>query len=141
MIYKSRFGFHPCSYETYRKLKRLNFLVYMSRRQDAAWERWHRKKPENRVIKRRLPAAYDEQNKCWIRQAYEIIGPRPEPITCIIGSFLATKIEEDYRRSRQPVGSESVVPKLALNTTCIAEAEAILESWYAQYCLSNAVAK
>jgi len=47
--HQSRWGFHPCSYETYLKLKFLNKFYVKGLRQIASWERWNRKMPHNRL--------------------------------------------------------------------------------------------
>ncbi|MEM6258219.1 MAG: hypothetical protein AAGI37_07890 [Planctomycetota bacterium] len=47
--FQSRWGYHPCTYDVYRKLKDLHrwywFCVYDFHR----WNRWQRKQPQNRV--------------------------------------------------------------------------------------------
>jgi hypothetical protein len=73
MAHRSRWGWHPCDYETYLLLKELNALCEKARRQYAAWQRWERKMPHNRVIRRKVK---DDQGRV-IRT--EVIGPRPEP--------------------------------------------------------------
>jgi hypothetical protein len=50
-VHSSRWGFHNSNYETYRKLKALHGLYLEARRRAAAWERWHRKEPHNRVAR------------------------------------------------------------------------------------------
>jgi hypothetical protein len=54
MTFRSRWGFHPCDYATYRKLKVLNLVYQRAVHLAHAWERWHRKAPHNRVRRRRL---------------------------------------------------------------------------------------
>lgn len=71
-IHKGRWGFYPCSYETYRKLKELNKLYTKALHQLADWKRWYRKQPQNRVF--RCPKRNEDGH---------VIGwntkPRPEP--------------------------------------------------------------
>jgi hypothetical protein len=52
-LVRSRWGFHPCDYQTYRKLKLLNLVYQRAVRLAHAWNRWKRKDPHNRVIRRR----------------------------------------------------------------------------------------
>jgi hypothetical protein len=52
-VHASRWGFHNSDYQTYRKLKALNFLYLEALRRAAAWQRWHRKEPHNRVSRRK----------------------------------------------------------------------------------------
>lgn len=53
-VFQSRWGFHPCDYATYRKLKLLNQVYLRSVRLARAWQRWQRKEPHNRVSRRRV---------------------------------------------------------------------------------------
>jgi hypothetical protein len=47
-VYESRWGFHPVSYETFRKLKFLHKWYYQTLKDFARWKRWIRKFPHNR---------------------------------------------------------------------------------------------
>lgn len=72
-LHKSRWGYHPCDYDTYIKLKKLYKLYWQAVYAHARWKRWERKKPSNRVIR---VWKYDAQSrKCGAT----ILGPRPEP--------------------------------------------------------------
>jgi hypothetical protein len=53
-VFRSRWGFHPCEYTTYRKLKLLNRVLERAVRLAHAWKRWSRKDPHNRVCRRRI---------------------------------------------------------------------------------------
>jgi hypothetical protein len=53
-VFQSRWGFHPCEYSTYRKLKFLSLVYQRAVRLAHAWERWKRKDPHNRVSRRRI---------------------------------------------------------------------------------------
>jgi hypothetical protein len=55
-----RWGFYPCSYEVFGMLKELNKLWQKACRQAAAWRRWNRKLPHNRV---RRPVLRDAHNR------------------------------------------------------------------------------
>src|SRR5262245_16124566 len=46
--FKSRWGFHPCDYPLYLKLKRIAKGYWQARRKVAAHQRWAGKKPHNR---------------------------------------------------------------------------------------------
>jgi hypothetical protein len=72
-VYQSRWGYHPCDFETCQRLKKLNALYEQARRTCADWQRWARKAPANRVIRRWLR---DESGR---KVGSEVIGPRPEP--------------------------------------------------------------
>ena len=71
--YQSRWGYHPCNYETFLRLKKLNGLYFKALKQQAEWHRWYRKEPQNRVI---YKYKRDLQGR---RIGKEIVGPRPEP--------------------------------------------------------------
>jgi len=73
MVHQSRWGWHPCDYATFLLLKRLNRACEEARRRHAAWRRWQRKLPHNRVVRRRLR---DAQGR---RVGSEVVGPMPEP--------------------------------------------------------------
>jgi hypothetical protein len=94
MAHRSKWGWHPCDYQTYRLLKALNRLFEQARRQHAAWHRWHRKRPSNRVIRRNI---LDERGN---KVGREVVGPQPEPnlapLFCVRRSVL-THWSEDGR--------------------------------------------
>ena len=52
--FQSRFGHHPCDRETYFALKRLRHLWLRTLYRKAAWDRWDRKEPQNRFIRKKL---------------------------------------------------------------------------------------
>ena len=91
-MFRSRWGFHPCDYETYRKLKFLHLIHEKAIRLAAAWQRWYRKERQNRVIRRRIR---NEQG--------QVIGfaspvPMPEPAIC---SVFSRKVSEKRQVDRQ----------------------------------------
>src|SRR5947209_1054995 len=73
MAHQSRWGWHPCDYATFLLLKELNRLYERALRQFAAWRRWQRKMPHNRVIRRTIVDAHGR------KIGAEIVGPMPEP--------------------------------------------------------------
>ena len=75
-VFESRWGFHPCDYPTYLKLKEIGKYFYRARSVRYEWERWERKDPQNRVLRKWIR---DEQGK---RCGCEVIGPKPEPKVC-----------------------------------------------------------
>jgi hypothetical protein len=134
VAHRSKWGWHPCDYNTYRLLKALNRLCEKARRQHAAWDRWQRKLPHNRVIRR---AVLDEAGN---KVGAEVAGPRPEPpvglVFCLRKQVL-TRWSEDgrplktgrmvdtvafddhgvpdaYRTARHPKASEEEVEGLRL---------------------------
>ena len=129
---QSRWGFHPCSREHYKKLKRLNWLVLQCRRQDAAYRRWERKAPQNRrifigskyggVI---TPAVKRATSKCW--RAYK---PAPKPVMAEIYPLQMEYIERDYRSARYPQVEAEVKPLIFTAEQVDAYLQT-LELWFA----------
>lgn len=73
VVHKSRFGFHACDYDTYRKLKLLAQYERRAYAQYKTWLRWSRKAPQNRVIRERI------RNDQGLVVSYRVVGPRQEP--------------------------------------------------------------
>jgi hypothetical protein len=73
MVQRSKWGWHPCDRSTYLLLKKLNRLCEKAQRQHAAWHRWNRKAPHNRLVRRTL---LDGNGS---RIGREVVGPQPEP--------------------------------------------------------------
>lgn len=102
--HESRWGHYPCDYETYRKLKYINKWYWETIYARADLERWERKEPQNRVIRR------------WIRNdkrqkiGHEVVGVRPEPKTCPHFGFNDNKFGYDYELARYPAAKELVRP-------------------------------
>ncbi len=82
---QSRWGFHPCEYTTYRKLKYLSLVQQRAVRMAHAWQRWKGKDPANRVSRRRL------RNDRGQSIGYGPPTPLPEPRLCTV---FAQKISE-----------------------------------------------
>lgn len=76
--FESRWGFHSCDYETFKKLKKLHKHYWKAVRGLAAWFRWDRKQPQNRILTKRLK---DASGRVTGR---EVIGPWEEPKYCTV---------------------------------------------------------
>src|SRR5262249_39675058 len=128
-MFRSRWGFHPCDYQTFRKLKFLNQVYLRAVRLAHAWKRWQRKDPHNRVRRRRI--------RNWQGQTigYQPPAPLPEPRLCPVlcqkvleqrhvekkgnfsrEGFMAEKVVTDghwipaaYATARKPVADPSEV--------------------------------
>lgn len=74
--HKSRWGFHCCDYQTFRKIKSLHKWYYEALKEWADWLRWSRKEPQNRVVRKRIK---DESGRTIGR---EVLFSRPEPLVC-----------------------------------------------------------
>lgn len=102
-VFESRWGFHSCDYDTFRKLKYLKKCYHQTLHDKAVWERWERKHPDNRVIRK----WHRDRDADGRKMGCEIVGPRPEPKYCPyrLGGFLG-----DFEQARMPQKKEDVRP-------------------------------
>lgn len=128
---KGRWGFHPCSYELYRKLKRLNLLAFAALRRAAQHERWERKDPQNRRIFVGCKGYDKPIKKREVSKINRVYKPWPEPVLAPIDRDMVDLIAADYRNARTPVAEESQVKPLILNEQRIDSLLAAMEKWYA----------
>lgn len=143
MTVRSKWGWHPCDYETFLQLRELHRDYWAALRRFAEWQRWARKHPQNRVIRRRLRDASGR------KIGTEVIGPRPEPeldaFFCVrqpvlhvrqeggqvqrqetsLVSFLDHGIPLAYRLARRPMPDPEQVPPLPMDP---AQVRALLEA-------------
>jgi hypothetical protein len=128
-VNRSRFGFHPCDYQTFRKLKTLHKRYWQTVKAFAEWKRWDRKEPQNRVIRK---WNRDEKRR---KIGFEIVGPRPEPKYCpfFVNRFWTEDhgIIEAYQQARRPVKEDEVQP-LNLSVEEIDRMYQEVESWFEQ---------
>jgi hypothetical protein len=150
--FRSRWGFHPCDYATYRKLRLLNRVYERAVRLAHAWDRWKRKDPHNRVTRRRLRDATGRPI-CYAEPA-----PLAEPPLCPLFSrkvqerrfvdkkgrctpegFLDDKvvtdgpwIPTDYSAARRPVSDPGAVRPLRCTLAQIDEFYARALAWLEQ---------
>jgi hypothetical protein len=75
---KGKYGYYPCNYEMYKKLKRLNLLYFDAMKSKNKWERWYKKDPHNRVTRQKLR---DSSGRVV---GYEAPLPVAEPEVCPI---------------------------------------------------------
>jgi hypothetical protein len=107
-------------------LKELNRLAFAARRQSAAWRRWHRKLPHNRVSRPRI------RDKAGRVIGYGDPVPIPEPAVtspfCRMVQLPSGRtdvfvtdcgIEAAYRQARQPRQSSAEVVALPLTEDAI----------------------
>ena len=89
MAFRSRWGYHPCNYETYRKLRKLHKAYWEGRRLLAKWHRWKAKRPHNRT--------------------------RPEPVVPdVVKQVCASSIVHEFQSARHPVAEPEQVRKLGI---------------------------
>jgi hypothetical protein len=130
-IFRSRWGYHPCDWNAWIRIKRLRFLWFLTVRRLAAWRRWNNKLPHNRVIWRRIRGD-DSRPVAW-----EKIGALAEPR---VAEFMVREewgrrqmahswIEESYRQAKRPA-IEPAAPWPAARLKEIDELLDRLEAWY-----------
>jgi hypothetical protein len=135
MAHQSKYGWYPCDIETYHKLKAINLAYDQAIHKMKAWERWERKDPKNRVIRKKLK---DSTGRVV---GYGIAELQPEPEICSIfckkilkkvnfdkaNNYYKDGIErifieqlegsvyDDYRKARYPMASEAEVRPLIMS--------------------------
>jgi len=103
-VHKSRWGFHPCSYEDFRKIKLLHKHYWLAKIAEAAHERYYRKLPHNRVIRK--------MNKIVLEKPI----PMPVPFfPAIYEKILKKPIVPLYQQARHPQPTEDQVKPLAIS--------------------------
>lgn len=133
---KSKWGFHPCGYETFMKLKSLQKLYQDALRRKAAWERWERKLPENRISRKKIrnsagqvvgfmapqPLPEPELNNLLEKVEYTThqdrsgqYSTKPHKRERVVLRKFAELILADYRNARFPVSAENQVRPLKLS--------------------------
>lgn len=150
-VFESRWGFHPCSKEVDRKLRKLNAAYQKALSSASAWRRWERKEPQNRILRQKI---YDAQGRvCGRQPVLDALGEslkQPEPKLCPVfcrkvtrkvyydrsGKWVPNGIDrefvciEDYgisvsaRTARTPAPSKELVRPLALT---IEQIDSLLE--------------
>ena len=125
-VVQGKYGFYPCSYGLYLKLKRLNYLCFLGKRRNAEWERWNRKLPHNRVIRQK------KRNVAGQVIGYEIVGIRTEPIIAPCYDPDAT-IYYDYRAARSPVSTPEGCFGLHNSEAVIDRRLGEMEQWCAEF--------
>lgn len=125
MFSKSKYGFHPCDYETFLKLKHVHKAFFIAKKKIAEWHRWNNKIPHNRVLRR------------WVRDpvtkhkiSCEIVGTRPEPVVPDIYYDIVkhSNIIIEYNRARHAVPNENAVIPLNIKITQLDEWVAALDT-------------
>jgi hypothetical protein len=129
-MFKSRWGFHPCSFEEFRELRSLWRAVLVRRRQVAAWRRWSAKLPHNRVKRERLrdangrvvgygaavpvpepPLPPPSQNVVACRRVTRPSGKVEVELAGPCGAALR-RLQEAYRLARRPKPTAAEVEPL-----------------------------
>ena len=65
---RSRWGYHPCTFDIYRKLKYLKKKYWLTIRQFHAWHRWWRKEPQNRRGNQPSYCPFFVEHRTWFKR-------------------------------------------------------------------------
>jgi hypothetical protein len=114
-MFQSKWGWHPCDWATFRLLKKLNAACEAARRRFAAWQRWRRKMPHNRVIRRWLRDAEGRRIGC------EIVGPLPEPVLPAL-FCLRRQVQSFWGEDGRPLAEGRLVEEVVFDDRGIPDA-------------------
>jgi fructose-1,6-bisphosphatase len=84
MFYQSKWGWHPCDYNGFLKLKKVYKAYWEGRHLLAKFERWERKQPQNR--------------------------PQKPEFSSVYYLICRSDIVELFRQARMPTAKENVIP-------------------------------
>ena len=121
-VHETRWGFVPCSYELYKKIKRLNFLYCKNLKELGRHRRFYRKEPQNRV---RKEYTFNENGQ---RNGYTT-KPLSTPTPCEVFDSHGT-VPCCYEMARRPVSSPEAAPELPYTEEVIDSMLAEAELWY-----------
>jgi len=123
---ETKWGFVASDYDTYKKIKAINYELLKQRIKRAAEDRWWRKEEQNRVSYRWI------KNEQGQRVGKILQGPTPEPpkhnpsFFAKIGNKwsdprISDLIDHDYRAARYPKATAGEVEPLKLTAQQIDE--------------------
>jgi hypothetical protein len=126
-VHEGRWGFYPCDKETYFKLKELHKFYMKAVQLEYQWQRWDRKDPDNRVIKRHVRNAKGQKIGSMV------VGPMPEPkrfSPFYKDGFLEhAEIMVDYQNAKKPKSKKEDVKPLLLSKDQIGLLLAKAKDW------------
>lgn len=122
-VHRTRFGYVPCDFETFKKIKKTNCIFMHHLSVLGKLKRYNRKEPQNRVV--RTPKRNEEG---------QIIGYTKRKITCPPEPCLLFEtnpfIPMIYERARRPMATPEMVPIIPMSIESI---DKLLEEsrwWY-----------
>jgi len=138
-VFLSKWGFHPCDYETYLKLKRLKKIYWEAVRTYGRWRRWDRKRPENRFYwlprtrttkRKRSPIPIPEPKCCPLWKPF--YGRWPET-----SELQDNWLLDDFEEARMPKAKPEDVQPLSRSVKEIDELLEKAEKWMAEKKLAD----
>jgi hypothetical protein len=143
-VHQSKWGFHPTSYETSKKLRFINKVFALARRNAGSWQRWERKDPHNRVHKNRKTGEIISLNEPVVCELFheKIPTRRSSYSNCKIlpncfSNGLGEHILELSRQARIPVANASDVKPLDFDDAKINFYFDLAKDWYESVCLEE----
>jgi len=110
-IHKSRWGYHPCDYHTFVKLKEIHKYFWKTVRDSHRWKRWDRK------------TVYQSPNEPKVCP-YFLKGKHKHPF------YLDWTIREDYQNARYARGKVENVKPLSMTPEEIGELVVKVRAWF-----------
>lgn len=97
--FQSRWGFHPCNYELFLKIKTLHKACWQTVRDFHRWHRWQRKLPQNRAGSEPKFNPFFIEDSIWYKPVtvHGIAGFQVYPRTVVDRGILAL-----YQQARLP---------------------------------------
>ena len=134
---QGRWGWYACDKETYKKLKRLNYLLFLHQRVSAAYDRWAMKDPQNRISKKW--SRNDKGQKIGYTLGEVIPEPKKgcdafnERVQTGKWTYvsISSLICEDYRNARYPKATAEEVKPVVLIADKIDNLLKTAETWHA----------
>lgn len=108
--YKSRFGYHSIDYSTYLKLKKLYKAFWQTATDIGKWNRWYRKRPENRIGPE--PRFFEEFSKSKDYISFTVCD--------------RWRVCESFRNARVPKATEEEVTPCKIS---ISQIDILLRKW------------
>jgi hypothetical protein len=127
---KGRWGFYPCEYETYLKLKRIKKRYWETVYAETRYNRWERKLPKNRKGPEPIFCPL-VGNRVWGWR----MGNIPEsPYPVRIPTRIANKTDQAFldwfESARRPLDEDLVKPFTKSQIDLINEAYDKIERWF-----------
>ena len=121
IAHKSRWGFHSCSHEDFKKIKLLHKHYWKAKIAEAAHQRYYRKLPHNRVIRK--------MNKIVLSKPI----PMPVPFfPAVYAQILKKAIVPLYQQARHPQPTAEMTNPLLISMSQVNVWLAEIEEVYAK---------
>jgi len=95
-VHQSKWGYHPISREASKKLRFINRVYAAAQHVAGAWERWDRKQPQNRILRRTLKDETGKKYREIVKDASGKPVPWPEPEVCPLFHTTSPGYTESY---------------------------------------------